>query len=218
MSTKNWACLMASMRQAAGAGAAAMRQFAAAPRLRATPSVGGHVRLPSALPAALAAAWERGLCTAVRRMGALPAPGEAPRASALAAGMRVAGNRAGRNLSTPAGMVDVSADERQAVNISERCAKRILKVQPNGFLRLRVDGGGCSGFQYKFELDSASQDDDVLFEKAGAKLVIDETSLDMVRGSTIDFVEEMISSTFQVLSNPQSESSCGCGSSFAPKA
>ncbi len=209
---------MTSLRQAGGAGAAVMRQCAAAPRLRAQ-SVGGHVRLPSAVPAALASAWERGLFTTVRRMGALQAPGEAPRVpAALAEWMRGARIRAGRQMSTPAGMVDVSADERQAVNISERCAKRILKVQPNGFLRLRVDGGGCSGFQYKFELDSASQDDDVLFEKAGAKLVIDETSLDMVRGSTIDFVEEMISSSFQVLSNPQSESSCGCGSSFAPKA
>ena len=205
---------MASLRQA-GAAAAAMRFFVAAPRLRA-PSARGHVRLPSAVPTSPSAALDLRNCCAVSRIGALP-PGEAPRA-ALAAWTRAAGIRAGRHLSTPAGMVDVSADERQAVNISERCAKRILKVQPNGFLRLRVDGGGCSGFQYKFELDSASQDDDVLFEKAGAKLVIDETSLDMVRGSTIDFVEEMISSSFQVLSNPQSESSCGCGSSFAPKA
>ena len=94
--------------------------------------------------------------------------------------------------------MDVEAGERAAVTVTEGCAKRILKVQPHGFLRLRVDGGGCSGFQYKFELDSDSQDDDVVFERSGAKLVIDETSLDLVRGSTIDFVEEMISSSFQV--------------------
>jgi len=100
--------------------------------------------------------------------------------------------------SAAAGMVDVEAGERAAVTVTEGCAKRILKVQPHGFLRLRVDGGGCSGFQYKFELDSDSQDDDVVFERSGAKLVIDETSLDLVRGSTIDFVEEMISSSFQV--------------------
>lgn len=90
-------------------------------------------------------------------------------------------------------------------------------MQPDGYLRLRVDGGGCSGFQYKFELDTEKHEDDAVFEKAGAKLIIDETSLDLVRGSTIDFVEEMISSSFQVVSNPNSESNCGCGASFAPK-
>ena len=155
--------------------------------------------------------------------------------------------------------MDIAAGEREAVTISERCAKRILKVtspqfvcharcaaasvvqcslgllstskgtldhetrvshaqvQPEGYLRLRVDGGGCSGFQYKFELDTEDQEDDIVFEKSGAKLVIDETSLDLVRGSTIDFVEEMISSSFQVVNNPNSESNCGCGASFAPK-
>jgi iron-sulfur cluster assembly accessory protein len=199
------------------AGAAAMQQFAAVARLGAL-GTGARSRAPSAVPAAFATGQERGLCSA---RGGLPsaAAGSVGRA-AMAAWSQGVGSRGGRRLSSAAsaGMVDVSADERQAVNISERCARRILKVQPNGFLRLRVDGGGCSGFQYKFELDSASQDDDVLFEKAGAKLVIDETSLDLVRGSTIDFVEEMISSSFQVLNNPQSESSCGCGSSFAPKA
>ena len=158
-----------------------------------------------------------------------------------------------------ANMVDVAAGEREAVSISERCAKRILKVrlicgvqicvefpmrsclplflyvcvyglraisvtlsspakvQPEGYLRLRVDGGGCSGFQYKFELDTEKHEDDAVFEKAGAKLIIDETSLDLVRGSTIAFVEEMISSSFQVVNNPNSESNCGCGASFAPK-
>lgn len=58
---------------------------------------------------------------------------------------------------------------------------------------------------------------DAVFEKAGAKLIIDETSLDLVRSSTIAFVEEMISSSFQVVNNPNSESNCGCGASFAPK-
>ncbi|EKX44833.1 hypothetical protein GUITHDRAFT_152876 [Guillardia theta CCMP2712] len=121
-----------------------------------------------------------------------------------------------RGMATAAGLVDVDGD-RPALSISDRCAKRIIKVQKEGFLRLRVDGGGCSGFQYKFQPDSKMEGDDVVFEKDGAKLVIDETSLDLVRGSTVDFVEEMISSSFQVLNNPNSEGTCGCGSSFSPK-
>mmetsp|Transcript_13189 Transcript_13189/g.27187 ORF Transcript_13189/g.27187 Transcript_13189/m.27187 type:complete len:182 (-) Transcript_13189:93-638(-) len=123
-----------------------------------------------------------------------------------------------RLFSTP-GMVDVDGD-RAPINITERCSKRIHKVVEGngGFLRLRVDGGGCSGFQYKFVVDNTSEEDDVVIERDGAKVVVDESSLEFVRGSTLDFVEEMISSSFQVLNNPQSESSCGCGTSFAPKA
>ena len=195
--------LLRVSRQGAAGGAAARRRFL----------TGILPQLPAA--AARTTKWGTGTCPAQRR---------SPHAQAGAAWTLlcgkpwVLGSALGQWMSsTVPNIVDVSSGERQAVNISERCAKRIRKVQPDGFLRLRVDGGGCSGFQYKFELDSASQDDDVMFEKAGAKLVIDETSLDLVRGSTIDFVEEMISSSFQVVNNPNSESSCGCGSSFAPK-
>ena len=75
-------------------------------------------------------------------------------------------------------------------------------MQPDGYLRLRVDGGGCSGFQYKFELTQEQDADDVVFERDGAKLLVDEGSLEMVRGSTVDFVEEMISSSFQARRTP----------------
>eukprot|EP00286_Rhodomonas_abbreviata_P012756 CAMPEP_0181325244 /NCGR_PEP_ID=MMETSP1101-20121128/20814_1 /TAXON_ID=46948 /ORGANISM="Rhodomonas abbreviata, Strain Caron Lab Isolate" /LENGTH=149 /DNA_ID=CAMNT_0023433523 /DNA_START=120 /DNA_END=569 /DNA_ORIENTATION=+ len=122
-----------------------------------------------------------------------------------------------RPLSTPAGMVDVDGD-RAPITVTARCAKRIHKVvKENGFLRLRVDGGGCSGFQYKFLLDGTQEEDDIVVEKDGAKVLVDEGSLELVRGSTLDFVEEMISSSFQVVNNPHSESACGCGASFAPK-
>ncbi len=104
-------------------------------------------------------------------------------------------------------------------------------------MRLYVDAGGCSGFQYKFLLLSEDNDDtmdnlngddeeedgtidpeeDIIFVKDGMRVVIDETSLDLLTGSTIDYVQEMIRSSFAVVGNPQSESACGCGSSFAVK-
>ena len=108
------------------------------------------------------------------------------------------------------------------------------------YLRLYVDaGGGCSGFQYKFLLLSEEEDgggdssnggdgeggedgtidpeEDVVFVRDGMRVVVDQTSLDLLRGSTIDYVSEMIRSSFAVVGNPQSESACGCGSSFAVK-
>ena len=81
-------------------------------------------------------------------------------------------------------------------------------------LRLAVTGGGCSGFQYNFSMDDALQDDDRVFERDGSRLVVDETSLELLAGAEIDFVEDLMGSYFQV-KNPNASSSCGCGSSFA---
>jgi iron-sulfur cluster insertion protein len=109
------------------------------------------------------------------------------------------------------------------VQITASCWNRIQKLvsskqNPQLYLRVFVDAGGCSGFSYQFELDdTALAFDDVLFTSGNNRLVIDEASLDMLRGSTIDYVQEMIKSSFQVTNNPQSESACGCGSSFALK-
>ena len=125
--------------------------------------------------------------------------------------------------------------------ITKSCAARIRQLaltRPNPdavYLRLYVDAGGCSGFQYKFLLlsedntnDTSNSDDeeedgtidpeeDIVFVKDGMRVVVDATSLDLLRGSTIDYVQEMIRSSFAVVGNPQSESACGCGSSFAVK-
>jgi len=108
--------------------------------------------------------------------------------------------------------------ERRVV-LTVNAAKRIaeLKVQENvpaAYLRLAVSGGGCSGFQYGFSFDDQRQEDDALFELEGVGLVIDTTSLELVDGAEIDFVEDLMGASFQVR-NPNASSSCGCGKSFA---
>jgi iron-sulfur cluster insertion protein len=77
-----------------------------------------------------------------------------------------------------------------------------------------VSGGGCSGFQYGFTFDDSKNDDDILIEKDGAAVLIDTTSLELLGGSQIDYVEDMIGASFQI-KNPQAKSSCGCGNSFS---
>jgi iron-sulfur cluster insertion protein len=84
-------------------------------------------------------------------------------------------------------------------------------------LRLAVDSGGCSGFKYTFNLDSSpAAHDDVIIERDGAKLLVDPTSLTFVTGSVVDFVSDLSGESFQI-KNPLADSSCGCGTSFAPK-
>jgi iron-sulfur cluster insertion protein len=105
------------------------------------------------------------------------------------------------------------------VLLTESAAKRIaeLKAQenvPSAFLRLAVSGGGCSGFQYGFSFDDTRGDDDALFERDGVGLVIDTTSLELVDGAEVDFVEDLMGASFQIR-NPNASSSCGCGKSFA---
>ena len=80
-------------------------------------------------------------------------------------------------------------------------------------LRIAVDGGGCSGFQYAFSLDADAGvgPADVVFERDGAKVVVDDVSLEYVRGATVDYVEEMIKSSFAIVENPNAQSGCGCG-------
>ena len=103
-------------------------------------------------------------------------------------------------------------------SIGANAAKRIRKVvadePPGSALRITVSGGGCSGFQYAFSFDAARQEDDSVFERDGAAVVIDEASLDLIRGSEIEFLEDLAGAFFQVR-NPQAASSCGCGMSFS---
>jgi len=104
------------------------------------------------------------------------------------------------------------------VTVTERAAQRIgeiLKQEPAGtMLRVSVEGGGCSGFQYKFDTDRMRADDDIVIEKRGATVLIDPVSLNYMAGSEIDFVDDLIGSSFRV-NNPQATASCGCGTSFA---
>jgi len=81
-------------------------------------------------------------------------------------------------------------------------------------LRLSVDGGGCAGFQYKFGLADAVESDDIVAERSGVRLVVDSVSLDLVRGSAVDYVENMGGASFRV-TNPNAASGCGCGTSFS---
>lgn len=80
-------------------------------------------------------------------------------------------------------------------------------------LRLAVEGGGCSGFQYKFDLAAGVDDDDAISETDGVKLVVDPVSLDLIAGSVVDFVESLGGAAFKV-ENPNAAAGCGCGSSF----
>jgi iron-sulfur cluster assembly accessory protein len=106
----------------------------------------------------------------------------------------------------------------EPVTVTDRAARRIAEIvagEPtNRALRVSVEGGGCSGFQYKFDLVPAAEPDDLVLERAGATVVIDRVSLDYLAGSEIDFVEDLIGATFKV-KNPQATSSCGCGTSFS---
>lgn len=87
------------------------------------------------------------------------------------------------------------------------------------YLRLAVEGGGCSGFQYVFSIQEGSpdEDDDLVYSKNDSKLAVDSSSFELVRGATVDFQQDMMKSSFVVVNNPASESACGCGSSFAIK-
>ena len=105
----------------------------------------------------------------------------------------------------------------QALILTQAAAERIgLIARKQGrpaILRLAVEGGGCSGFQYKFDLADAAEADDVVSETAGVRLVVDPVSLGLVEGATVDFVESLGGAAFKV-ENPQAASGCGCGSSF----
>ena len=100
--------------------------------------------------------------------------------------------------------------------VSDRAAARIAEIAaPTGAaLRVAVLAGGCSGFQYKFDLDSQTQPDDLVIENAGARVVVDPTSLDLLAGAELDYTDALMGSHFAVR-NPNASASCGCGTSFS---
>jgi iron-sulfur cluster insertion protein len=85
---------------------------------------------------------------------------------------------------------------------------------PALMLRLAVPGGGCSGFSYNFSMDADATSDDRVFEFHGSKLVVDETSMDLLKGCQIDYVDDLMASSFRI-NNPNATSTCGCGTSFS---
>ncbi|EAQ28534.1 hypothetical protein NAP1_13083 [Erythrobacter sp. NAP1] len=105
----------------------------------------------------------------------------------------------------------------QTLTLTPAAAKRVAwiaeKQTKPAILRLSVEGGGCSGFQYKFDLADGADSDDAVSETDGVKLVVDPVSLDLVDGSVVDFVESLGGAAFRV-ENPNAAAGCGCGSSF----
>ena len=106
----------------------------------------------------------------------------------------------------------------QPIILTQGAAKRVAWIAARqskpAILRLAVDGGGCAGFTYKFDLAESAEGDDAVTETDGVKLVVDPVSLALVKGSAVDFVEDLGGAAFRV-TNPNAQSGCGCGSSFS---
>ncbi|MBI2236893.1 MAG: iron-sulfur cluster insertion protein ErpA [Magnetospirillum sp.] len=116
-------------------------------------------------------------------------------------------------------MADTALATAPAISVTESAAARVrvliqMEGKPNMMLRLAVSGGGCSGFQYGISLDDQAGDEDKVFDEHGIRVVIDQTSLDLLGGSVVDYVEDLMGASFQI-KNPQASSTCGCGSSFS---
>ncbi|KAK1402298.1 iron-sulfur assembly protein IscA-like 2, mitochondrial [Heracleum sosnowskyi] len=111
-----------------------------------------------------------------------------------------------------------SSSSSESIHMTDSFVRRMKELQADEdkekMLRLSIEAGGCSGFQYNFTLDDKTNSDDRIFERDGVKLVVDKISYDFVKGSTVDYVEELIRSAFQVASNPSAVGGCSCKSSF----
>lgn len=105
-----------------------------------------------------------------------------------------------------------------AVSVTPRALRRVAEIVRTEtaakLLRVSVEGGGCSGFQYRFDLVAAPEADDLVIAGEGATIAVDRLSLEYMRGSEIDFVDDLIGQSFKI-KNPQATASCGCGTSFA---
>ena len=105
-----------------------------------------------------------------------------------------------------------------SVTLSERAARRIgeiLQKEPDGaMLCVSVEGGGCSGFQYKFDIERAKAEDDLVLARDGATVLVDPVSVQYMAGAEIDFVDDLIGASFRI-NNPVATASCGCGTSFS---
>ena len=108
--------------------------------------------------------------------------------------------------------------QTETVGVTASAARRIAHLAAResvpATLRVAVLGGGCSGFQYNIDFDATRADDDTVIERDGATVLIDSTSLELLKGSELDYVDEMVGASFQIR-NPNASSSCGCGNSFS---
>ena len=101
-----------------------------------------------------------------------------------------------------------------SINAAKRIKYLLEREKNKSFFRLRVNGGGCSGFQYDFSFDDKRNDDDLIFKSDQTEIIIDEISLSFLEGSSLEYVDDLSGSFFQVI-NPNASSSCGCGTSFS---
>jgi iron-sulfur cluster insertion protein len=113
----------------------------------------------------------------------------------------------------------MAASAERNITVTESAAKRIafLREQEQvgeANLRIAVSGGGCSGFQYGLSFDDQTNPDDLVFERDGIGVIVDDVSLDLLNGAEVDFVEDLMGASFQIR-NPNAASSCGCGNSFS---
>jgi iron-sulfur cluster assembly accessory protein len=113
----------------------------------------------------------------------------------------------------------MSQTAETTVVVSDAAAKRIAAILDAGgpdarALRVSVEGGGCSGFSYKYDLTAASEPDDLVIDRDGARVLIDPMSLTFMEGSVLDFVDDLMGQSFQIR-NPNAVASCGCGTSFS---
>ncbi|MFC3226660.1 iron-sulfur cluster insertion protein ErpA [Marinibaculum pumilum] len=111
------------------------------------------------------------------------------------------------------------AEVQAPLLVTDRAARQVAKIiaaegDPSAMLRVSVSGGGCSGFQYGFALDTETTPDDLVIDKGDVRVVVDSMSLEFLRGAQVDYVDELIGSAFRI-TNPNAQSSCGCGTSFA---
>ena len=102
----------------------------------------------------------------------------------------------------------------EITNNAQEHIATVLKKDSAKYFRITVLGGGCAGFQYKFDFENLKNQDDILIHNEKIDVIIDETSMELIQNSKIDYVHELIGSSFKI-TNPQATSSCGCGTSFS---
>lgn len=122
------------------------------------------------------------------------------------------------NLETIIRIDHTETEDDRRIKLSEDCIKRLKELgHLKKYLRVSVDSGGCSGFEYKFSLDSEITKEDQIVNQDNCKIIIDTETIEFIKGSTIDYHEELIKSGFRVINNPNSEQACSCGTSFSLK-